>query len=78
MAKRALVKAVPTFTSERAEREYWETHDTGDVVDIRSNPITGDGICTGVPAIQTRGCSLGGLNTPRSCLIRTAAGRAEN
>ena len=33
MAKRALVKAVPTFTSERAEREYWETHDTGDVVD---------------------------------------------
>ena len=33
MAKRATAKAVPTFTSERAEREYWETHDTGDVVD---------------------------------------------
>ena len=33
MAKRATAKAVPAFTSERAEREYWESHDTGDVVD---------------------------------------------
>ena len=33
MAKRATAKAVPAFTSERAEREYWESHDAGDVVD---------------------------------------------
>ena len=33
MAKRAIVRAVPTFGSERAEREYWETHDSGEVVD---------------------------------------------
>ena len=33
MAKRATRKTVPTFASERAEREYWETHDTADVVD---------------------------------------------
>lgn len=33
MAKRATAKAVPAFTSERAEREYWETHDAGGVVD---------------------------------------------
>ena len=33
MAKRATVRAVPTFGSERAEREYWETHDSGEVVD---------------------------------------------
>lgn len=36
MAKRATAKAVPTFASERAEREYWETHDAGDVVDWAS------------------------------------------
>lgn len=36
MAKRATAKAVPTFASERAEREYWETHDTGGVVDWAS------------------------------------------
>jgi predicted DNA binding CopG/RHH family protein len=36
MAKRATAKAVPTFASERAEREYWETHDAGDVVDWTS------------------------------------------
>ena len=33
MAKRTTRKAVPTFASERAEREYWETHDTAGVVD---------------------------------------------
>ena len=33
MAKRATVKAVPTFASEREEREYWETHDAGPLVD---------------------------------------------
>ena len=32
MAKRATPKAIPTFASERAEREYWETHDAGDRV----------------------------------------------
>jgi len=33
MAKRPTGKAVPAFTSERAEREYWETHDSSGVVD---------------------------------------------
>lgn len=33
MAKRATRKALPTFASERAERDYWETHDAGDMVD---------------------------------------------
>jgi predicted DNA binding CopG/RHH family protein len=33
MAKRVRHKAVPRFASERAEREYWETHDAGEVVD---------------------------------------------
>lgn len=33
MAKRSTSSAVPTFATERAEREYWETHDTGDAVD---------------------------------------------
>lgn len=33
MAKRAIRRAVPAFASERAEREYWETHDTTGVVD---------------------------------------------
>ncbi len=33
MAKRTARKAVPTFASERAEREYWETHDAGPCVD---------------------------------------------
>lgn len=33
MAKRATRKTIPTFASERAEREYWETHDTSTVVD---------------------------------------------
>lgn len=32
MAKRT-TRAIPTFASERAEREYWETHDAGPVVD---------------------------------------------
>lgn len=32
MAKRQTAKAVPAFTSERAEREYWETHDSTGVV----------------------------------------------
>ncbi|MEQ1728531.1 MAG: BrnA antitoxin family protein [Vicinamibacterales bacterium] len=38
MAKRATAKAspAPTFASERAEREYWETHDAGGVVDWAS------------------------------------------
>ena len=33
MAKRAPAKAVRPFASERAEREYWETHDAGEMVD---------------------------------------------
>lgn len=33
MAKRRTTKTVPAFTSERAEREYWETHDSTGVVD---------------------------------------------
>ena len=33
MAKRAIAKTGARFASERAEREYWETHDAGDVVD---------------------------------------------
>ncbi|MEO8482128.1 MAG: BrnA antitoxin family protein [Acidobacteriota bacterium] len=36
MAKRTTAKGVPAFDSERAEREYWETHDAGDVVDWAS------------------------------------------
>jgi predicted DNA binding CopG/RHH family protein len=33
MAKRVAGRTVPTFGSERAEREYWETHDASGVVD---------------------------------------------
>ena len=33
MAKRTTRRAVPQFASERAEREYWETHDAGEVVE---------------------------------------------
>jgi len=33
MAKRAIARTGAPFASERAEREYWETHDAGDVVD---------------------------------------------
>jgi predicted DNA binding CopG/RHH family protein len=33
MAKRPTTRTVPTFASERAEREYWETHDSSGVVD---------------------------------------------
>jgi predicted DNA binding CopG/RHH family protein len=33
MAKRPTRRAIPTFASERAEREYWETHDAGPLVD---------------------------------------------
>jgi len=33
MAKRPTASIVPTFASERAEREYWETHDSSGVVD---------------------------------------------
>jgi predicted DNA binding CopG/RHH family protein len=33
MAKRTTRRTVPQFTSERAEREYWETHDAAGVVD---------------------------------------------
>ena len=36
MTKRATIKGVPTFASEQAEREYWETHEAGDVVDWTS------------------------------------------
>ncbi len=36
MAKRTTASAVPTFASERDEREYWETHDAGAVVDWTS------------------------------------------
>ena len=33
MAKRPTPKTTPTFASERAEREYWETHDADPIVD---------------------------------------------
>lgn len=33
MAKRPTARTTPTFASERAEREYWETHDSTLVVD---------------------------------------------
>ena len=33
MAKRPTARTVPTFASERAEREYWDTHDSSGVVD---------------------------------------------
>jgi len=36
MAKRATTKKIPSFASEQAEREYWETHDAADVVDWSS------------------------------------------
>ena len=36
MAKRTTRNAVPPFATERAEREYWETHDTNDLVDWAS------------------------------------------
>jgi len=36
MAKRTTPRTIPTFTSEREEREYWETHDAGDMVDWAS------------------------------------------
>jgi len=36
MAKRTTRNAVPPFATERAERKYWETHDTGDLVDWAS------------------------------------------
>jgi len=36
MAKRTTRRTIPTFASERAEREYWETHDAGEVVDWAS------------------------------------------
>ena len=36
MVKRATSKGVPAFASERAEREYWETHDAGGAVDWAS------------------------------------------
>jgi len=36
MTKRTTRRTIPTFASERAEREYWETHDAGDVVDWAS------------------------------------------
>lgn len=36
MAKPTTRKATPAFATERAEREYWETHDAGDLVDWAS------------------------------------------
>lgn len=36
MAKRTTPRTIPTFASEREEREYWETHDAGDIVDWAS------------------------------------------
>src|SRR5437667_6818759 len=33
MTKRAIRKAVPTFSSEAEERRFWETHDTRPFVD---------------------------------------------
>ena len=36
MAKRTTPRTIPTFGSEREEREYWESHDAGDSVDWAS------------------------------------------
>jgi predicted DNA binding CopG/RHH family protein len=36
MAKRTTRRTIPTLASERAEREYWESHDAGAVVDWAS------------------------------------------
>jgi len=33
MPKRKVLKKTPKFSSEREEREFWETHDTADYVD---------------------------------------------
>lgn len=33
MPKRKVLKRIPNFSSEREEREFWETHDTVDYVD---------------------------------------------
>mgnify|MGYP001199783863 FL=1 len=33
MPKRKELKRIPNFSSEREEREFWETHDTADYVD---------------------------------------------
>ena len=33
MLKRKKLKRIPTFTSEREEREFWQTHDTTDYVE---------------------------------------------
>ena len=33
MARRTTRKTIPTFASERTEREYWETHDASPFVD---------------------------------------------
>jgi predicted DNA binding CopG/RHH family protein len=33
MAKRSTPRTLPTFASERAERDYWETHDSTGVAD---------------------------------------------
>jgi predicted DNA binding CopG/RHH family protein len=33
MTKRAARKAVPAFATERAEREFWETHDASPFID---------------------------------------------
>ena len=35
MPKRKALKKIPSFSSERAEREFWQTHDTSDYVDWR-------------------------------------------
>ena len=35
MPKRKELKRIPEFSSEREEREFWETHDTADYVDWR-------------------------------------------
>lgn len=36
VATRATREALPVFTSEQAEREFWETHDATDGVDWKS------------------------------------------
>jgi len=35
MPKRKALKKIPAFSSEREEREFWQTHDTADYVDWR-------------------------------------------
>jgi len=39
MPKRKHLKSIPAFSSEREEREFWQTHDTTDYVDWREGRV---------------------------------------